>query len=89
MSNAAISTTRAGSGPSNMRAPGEVMRLQRMGASFPTRLSFMRTLIRQLASEQACVTRTVWQLDDEGYGRAVYQVTLGGHDQAIAAFKRL
>ena len=31
-----------------LRPPGEVMRLERMGASFPTRLSFMRQLVRRM-----------------------------------------
>ena len=32
-----------------MRSPEKVMRLDRMGSSFPTRLSFMRTLIRRMS----------------------------------------
>ena len=69
-----------------LRPPSQVMRLERMGSFFPTRLSFMRTLIRLLASQQANVTRPVWDLDDSGYGRAVYSLDLCGHTYSLVAF---
>ncbi len=69
-----------------LRPPSEVMRLERLGSSFPTRLSFMRTLIRQLAEEQAEVTRPVWEINDDGFGRAVYTVGLTGHRYSLVAF---
>ena len=62
------------------------MKLQRMGASFPTRLSFMRTLLRNLSRDNAKVSRTLWRMDDEGFGRAVYQVGLGGHVYSLVAY---
>ena len=68
-----------------LRTPDEVMRLQRMGAMFPTRLSFLRTLMRRLAEEQAKVTRPVWNIDADGFGHAVYTVTLGGHEYSLVA----
>jgi hypothetical protein len=69
-----------------LRDPDEVMRLSRMGAFFPTRLSFMRSLIRRLARENAKVTRPVWEIDEKGFGRAVYSLTLGGHVYSLVAF---
>jgi len=69
-----------------LRPPDDVMRLARMGAFFPTRLSFMRTLIRRLSAEQASVSRPVWDIDDDGYGRAVYSVDLGGYTYSLVAF---
>jgi hypothetical protein len=69
-----------------LRPPETVMRLARMGASFPTRLSFMRTLIRQLSDAGAQLTRPVWQIDDEGYGRAVYAIAFGQHAYSLVAF---
>ncbi|MEJ8569969.1 hypothetical protein [Microbaculum marinum] len=68
------------------RPPDEVMRLARMGAFFPTRLSFMRTLLRRLSAERAVVHRAVWEIDDAGFGRAVYSVPLGGHTYSLVAF---
>ncbi|MFT5006647.1 MAG: hypothetical protein ACI8YI_002274, partial [Paracoccaceae bacterium] len=70
----------------NLRPPSKVMRLERLGASFPTRLSFMRVLLRRLSAEKASVTRPVWQMSEHGFGRAVYSVDLGGHTYSLAAF---
>ena len=67
------------------RSPREVMRLKRMGASFPTRLSFLPTLLRRLRDEQAKVTRPVWNMDADGFGHAVYSVDLGGHTYSLVA----
>ncbi len=68
-----------------MRPPGVVMRLERMGSFFPTRLSFMRSLVRTLDDEGASVSRPVWEMDDEGFGRAVYSVDLSGHTYSLVA----
>ncbi|MEM9357389.1 MAG: hypothetical protein AAGB04_14365 [Pseudomonadota bacterium] len=70
----------------SLRSPDEVMRLTRMGAFFPTRLSFMRILLRRLARESAAVRRPVWEIGPEGYGHAVYSVDLGGHTYSLVAF---
>ena len=69
-----------------LRPATQVMRLARMGASFPTRLSFLRVLLRQLSAEGAKVTRPVWQIDVQGFGHAVYSVSLGGHVYSLVAF---
>jgi len=74
----------------SLRSPDDVMRLSRMGAFFPTRLSFMRTLLRQIAREVSQsgtgIDRPVWQMDGQGFGRAVYTVTLGSHAYSLVAF---
>lgn len=69
-----------------LRPPEEVMRLERMGAFFPTRLSFMRTLIRYLRAEEAVVSRPVWNINGEGYGHAVYSLSLSGYTYSLVAF---
>lgn len=69
-----------------LRSPATVMRLERMGSFFPTRLSFMRTVIRTLQADRADVTRPVWEIDSDGYGRAVYSVAIGGHVYSLVAF---
>jgi len=68
-----------------LRPPAKVMRLRRMGAAFPTRLSFLRTLLRRLAADNATVTRPIWRMTPEGFGHATYQVRLGGHDYTLVA----
>ncbi len=69
-----------------LRPPETVMRLIRMGSFFPTRLSFMRRLLRDLATAGAAVRRTVWEVDDDGFGRAVYSVDLADQTYSLVAF---
>lgn len=68
-----------------LRPPSQVMRLSRMGSMFPTRLSFLRSLIRRLAEEDVTITRPVWEMSDDGFGRAVYSLTLGGNTYSLVA----
>jgi len=68
-----------------LRPPAQVMRLSRMGSMFPTRLSFLRTLIRRLAAERAQVTRPVWEMCEEGFGHGVFSVDLGGQTYSLVA----
>ena len=69
-----------------LRHPAEVMRLERMGAFHPTRLSFMRILIRRLNSDKTRVRRRLWEIDPNGYGRAVYSLNFGGRQYSLCAF---
>ena len=55
------------------------MRLDRMGATHATRLSFLRILLRRAQREGWRVTRPVWALDAQGFGHAVYR---GAHAAA-------
>ena len=71
-----------------LRRPSEVMRLRRMGAAFPTRLSFLRSLLRGLAADKVQVRRLIWKIDDEGHGHAVYGLTYQGYDYALVAVSR-
>lgn len=68
-----------------LRPPSSVMRLRRMGAMFPTRLSFLRTLMRDLSANNVQVERRVWRMDDAGFGHAVYSVSLGRYDYSLVA----
>lgn len=49
------------------------MRLARMGSAFPTRLSFMRILIRRMQREKWTITPRIFELDADGFGHAVYE----------------
>ena len=69
----------------SLRKPVEVMRLARMGAMMPTRLSFLRVLVRRLCAERASIARTHWDMSPDGFGRAVYSVDLGGHTYSLVA----
>ncbi len=68
------------------RAPEIVMRLARMGAAHPTRLSFLRTLLRRAETEQWQITRPVWSIGADGFGHAVYQVDTPESTLSLVAF---
>lgn len=55
-----------------LRSPSTVMRLARMGSAHPTRLSFLRVLLRRVRAEGWTFDRAVWDVDSNGVGRAVY-----------------
>ena len=69
-----------------LRSPGEIMKLDRMGSMFPSRMSFMRTLIRNLSRKAATINRPLWDMDTEGFGRAVYSVKKGNDVYSLVAF---
>lgn len=68
-----------------LRAPDTVMRLNRMGAMMPTRLSFLRVLLRRLCEERASITRPHWDMCGDGYGHAVYSIAFAGHTYSLVA----
>jgi len=69
-----------------MRSPEKVMRLDRMGSSFPTRLSFMRTLIRRMSKENWKFERTLRNVDKDGYGVSVYSAITPHRTYSLIAF---
>jgi len=71
---------------SALRPPDQVMRLARMGASHPTRLSFMRVLLRGLKRGGWRAERTEWAVDETGVGHAVYRVRGQGQCYSLVAF---
>ncbi|MCR9177469.1 MAG: hypothetical protein NXI19_15865 [Alphaproteobacteria bacterium] len=74
------------SAPIALRSPETVMRLGRMGAFFPTRLSFMRRLIRRMTAERWAVGCAARSLDENGYGHAVWQADTGNRIYSLVAF---
>lgn len=72
-----------------LRAPEQVMRLERMGAGFPTRLSFMRSLIRRMHRESWVITQSRFELDKHGYGHAVYRVSTPNRIYSLVAYSNV
>ena len=68
------------------RPPEIVMRLARLGAAHPTRLSFLRALIRGATRERWRLRRAHFALDNAGFGHAVYTVETPGHAYSLVAF---
>ena len=69
-----------------LRPPSRVMRLARMGAFHPTRVSFVRTLIRRMARERWRIERERFHLDADGYGDIVYRVVTPAETLRFVAF---
>lgn len=68
------------------RAPEHVMRLERLGASHATRLSFMRVLLRRLRDEGWRFEKHLWDIDTAGVGRAVLCAHGPERSYALTAF---
>ncbi|MGA0382951.1 MAG: hypothetical protein ACO3N2_09980, partial [Arenicellales bacterium] len=68
------------------RPASQVCRLERMGAAFPTRLSFMRLLLRRMQKERWSIERPKFALDEQGFGRAVYRVRTKDRTYSLVAF---
>ena len=71
-----------------LRSPQQLMRLDRLGASHPTRLSFAPALLRRIEREGWRVTRPVWAIDAQGFGHAVYRVETGQRTVSLVAFSQ-
>jgi len=69
-----------------LRPPDEVMRLDRLGAAHPTRLSFLRALLRRVEGEGWSYRRTAWEIDAEGFGHAVLTVVAPANTYSLVAF---
>jgi hypothetical protein len=69
-----------------LRPPDVVMRLKRMGAAHPTRLSFLRALIRRAEREGWRVERARFEIDEDGFGRAVHAVKTLSRTYSLVAF---
>ena len=69
-----------------LRPPHQVMRLARMGSFHPTRLSFMRQLLRRMAVENWQIDRPLWDVDGKGVGRALYRARGPERTYTLVAF---
>jgi len=57
-----------------LRSPDVIMKLERLGALFPNRLSFARSLIRKMATENWSINKENFDLDNKGIGTAIYKI---------------
>ena len=69
-----------------MRSPEKVMRLSRMGSSFQTRLSFMRSLTRRISREKWRFEKIRFDIDKDGYGFSVYAVHTPERTYSLVTF---
>jgi hypothetical protein len=69
-----------------LRSPDQVMRLDRMGAAHPTRLSFLRALLRQIEREAWTFSIPAWNLDSNGHGHALLAVDTPSRRYTLVCF---
>lgn len=60
--------------PVPLRPAAEVMDLERLGSLPASRLSFVRSLVRQMARQRWQISRTRFELDAQGHGIAIYRL---------------
>lgn len=70
------------------RPASQVMTLARLGSLFQTRLSFTRSLVRQMISQRWRIETERFDLDDDGYGDVVYRVDTPGGVYSFVLFSR-
>jgi hypothetical protein len=68
------------------RDPAQVMQLARLGLAHPTRLSFLRILLRRMQRENWRFDRPVFDIDANGVGRAVYRAIGPERTYCLIAF---
>jgi hypothetical protein len=69
-----------------LRPPGQVMRLARLGAFHQTRLSFLRAMLRWAKRENWKFARPIWRIDARGVGVAVYTVETPQRHYSLVCF---
>lgn len=74
--------------PDSLRPASEVMKLERLGSMFASRLSFVRSLMRKMISERWQIVNTVFDLDSEGHGLAIYRITTPANCYHCVVFSR-
>jgi hypothetical protein len=65
-----------------------VMDLERLGSLYPYPLSFMRSLVRRMMNEKWTITPVVFDLDEHGYGDAVYEVVTPNQTYSYVIFSK-
>jgi len=74
----------------SLRPAATVMELERLGSFSPTRLSFARRLTRLMSDQGWRVSRSHFDLDDEGHGEAIYRLdTPAGHYHVVVFSQHL
>lgn len=72
----------------NLRPAAQVMALPRLGSLFQSRLSFTRSLVRQMIGQRWRIETERFALDDDGYGDAVYRIHTPGGLYSFVLFSR-
>ncbi len=72
----------------SLRSPATVMDLERLGSFSPTRLSFARRLTRMMFEQQWQMSRSQFELDENGHGFAIYCLQTRAYRYHVVVFSR-
>ena len=67
-----------------LRDPNEVMKLSRLGSFHQSKLSFLRSFIREFKNWE--YKRNTFELDKDGYGVAVYSFEKNKRNYSLICF---
>lgn len=70
----------------SFRTPNVVMNSERLGAMHQTRISFVRSLLRKIDQENWTLSKTLWELDKDGYGQVIYRLKTPEHVYHLVVF---
>jgi hypothetical protein len=59
-----------------------------MGARYPSRLSFSRSMLRRLLFDNWKISKSKFDLDDNGYGTVVYEITINQNIYSLVCFSQ-
>lgn len=71
-----------------LRPASEVMDIQRLGVMRSTSLSFLRILVRKMMREAWEIEQMTFDINDEGYGEALYSITTPQGQYTFVALSR-
>ena len=66
----------------------EIMTLDKMGSRYPSRLSFSRSMLRRLLFDNWKISKSKFDLDDKGYGTAVYEININNNIYSLVCFSQ-
>ena len=64
------------------------MTLERMGSRYPSRLSFSRSMLREMVKENWKIIKAKFDLDKDGYGTAVYELNTPNQIYSLVCFSQ-
>ena len=66
----------------------DIMTLDKMGARYPSRLSFSRSMLRRLLFDNWKISKSKFDLDDNGYGTVVYEIMINKNIYSLVCFSQ-
>ena len=73
---------------SQTKSTATSMTLDRMGSRYPSRLSFSRSMLRNMVKEDWKISKSKFDLDKDGYGTAIYEVKTSEETYSLICFSQ-